>query len=547
MKLKAVTLILFGLLNASAAWPDAGPAPSVSEEGQFLKLVEFYYARPQPRSLPGALKYFVEKYSRLQPAEGDDELLRMAAFARFFAVLGERHSEIWRHAELLFNQASWPKRQALLEIFSRNQDESLRNSLKGWAAAEEDPDRRILLERCLLAQKPVLDVMDAPPENLTRLAEQWACFFAVGDVRVIELSLAVLAAPAAEGGADLRAQRLRETALQMLLQQARVHALVRESLAKTLATSENEALLPLRQSLACQALQAGDAGAFDQWLPAAWISRLPAEQRAFFEACSEVLRSRSQAVPGKVAALAAVNRVQAEWLKAHHAYLRLREGEAAGRTQPLAGQGRELLLKAKNRLLQDPETAFYTLWSLETDPPQARAESFYHLQVAARAGQDRRWLALIRLLPQEAQADVDGKMFRWTDRHPQWIPVESGFLDARIRQAVQTEDLAQFLDRFSPQNLAKFSQSGSQPLIRASYEPVPDAELWNNVLEPLFPGQRHTLSRLLVDVDASTQQPVRVQAEVVVQVDGRIVARGEVEQIFYDPGPDSLAWLEALR
>jgi hypothetical protein len=547
MNAKAVSLMLSGLLSVAAAWPAIALGATIArEEGDFQRLVERFYANPQPRSLPAALKYFVDRFSRPHPLGTDDRQVQIAAYARFFAALGDRHPEVWRHAEQLFDQGNWSERRVLLELFSRNQDESLKTSLRRWAAEEDDPDRRILLERCLFFSTPVLEILNHPPENQSQLEEQWAVFFALGDVRVVHNTLALLVKPVAENAS---AQRLRESSVRVLLQRARVHPPVRAAIAEALALqSESKALLSLRQALACQALQTGEFKDFDRWLPSAWISQLAPDARLFFEACADVLQSRSQAAPGKITSLASSNRVQAEWLRAHHAYLHLRGAEAlAGRGQPLSDQGRELLLKARDHLLQDQALAVYSLWALETEPPQPRAEEFFHLQLAIRAGQDRRWLTQIQLMPTESQAQNGDRMLRWTDRNPQWIPVDSGFLGARIRQEVRTDELAVWLEQTPPRSISKLFPAGSAPLIRVAYGPTDGTALWNETLERFFPGQRHELANLTLDLDASTQQLVRLQADVRVEVEGQPQAQGRVTQIFYEPGTDSLSWLEGLR
>lgn len=548
MNAKAVFLIVSGLLSAAMLVPAAADAQSSREDGGFQRLTEYFYADPQPRSLSSALKFFVNQFGRPQSLEADAGQIRLAAYARFFAILGDRHPELWRHAEQLFEQGTWADRRVLLEIFNRNLDDSLKASLRRWAAEEDDPDRRILLERCLYFRTPVLAFLEHLPGNQMQLEEQWAAFFATGDLRVVQHTLTLLAKPVDGKTPALLDQRLRETALQVLLQRTRVHPPLKAAIAKALASSESEALLPLRQALACQALQAGIFADFDGWLPSAWIARMVPEDRLFYETCAEVLQSRSQAPPGKIEALAAVNRVQAEWLRAHHAYLRWRTArEAAGRLQPLSDQGRDLLLKLKDRLVQTEETAVYSLWQLETDPPEPRAEAFFHLQAAMGSGPERRWLVLVKLLPTESQAQIGDRMFRWTDRHPQWIPVDSGFLDARIRQAVRTDNLAEWLEQQTPRSIGKLFYAGEPPLIRVTYGSVPGANLWNDSLEFLFPGQSHEVDRLTLDFEPSALKPVRIQADVVVYAEGQTRAAGSVTHIFYEPGNDPLAWLEGLR
>ena len=544
MKDKKVFFILAGLLSV-AAWPAIAVAAQAGwGEGDYRSLVERFYANPQPRSLPAALKYFVNQ----QTLGMNENHAARAAGARFFAVLGDRHPEIWRHAEQLYDQGSWSERRVLLELFSRTQNEALKTSLRRWVSDEDDPDRRILLERCLLFGNPALEFLDRLPVNEEQLEEQWAVFFANGDVRVVENSLALLAEPAAEEAAAPHEQRLREEVFRFLLQRARVHLPVRDAVARILARhAETEMLLSLRQSLACQALHSGEFADFDRWLPAPWIRRLAPGEQMFFEAAAEVLQSRSPTAPGRIGALAPGDRVRAEWLRAHHAYLRLRDAEAAGRGQPLSDQGRELLLKAKEHLLQDQKLAVYSLWALEPEPPEPRAEIFYHLQLALRTGPQQRWLTLIRLLPEESQAQNGGRLQRWTGRNPQWISVESGFLDARLRQAVRMDDLAEWLEQQPPRSIAKVFSAGAAPRIRVVYGPTEETFLWNDLLEVLFPGQRHALENLTLDLDASTHRPVRIQAGVTVRVEGELKARGTVTQVFYEPGADVQVWLEGLR
>ncbi len=540
-------------------------------EAQFRDFYQEFYRNPHAQQIPAALDYFTSP--PLPDQDRGEAEIELAARARFFAVLADAYPVVWRQGERNFPKIYWPRKNRWLEVFKRNQDEQLKANVRRWASQEEDHDRRIWLEQLVVQSRAPLEILDHPIRDQSQLEEHWACFFAVGNTRVVRSSVALLGntsvgftwPPQPEGnivrdsrrsnGAVRlakpkllpRERRLRDRARWDLINRAARHPLVRQALLTETKFLQSEPGFPVMRYLAYQALESRDAATVKRLADLGLYQGLTKPGKCYFQGVLDFLEGRERSGQNKIRSLEREHRVWAEQLRALGAYLRHRTLEKTWQRTALPAGGKKIPQRASLVVSEAKSLAVLEIWDLETIPREERPNRYYREKIIGSAQPDRRFSLLINAWPREGWAFSNSHAYRWNNRQTGWVAIENQVVSAEMAKLTELIATRQLLSETNPSAILKIIGTGGVDYAELHYPAARQSELFQPSLAAMFPHQSHQLRDLRLIVELESGRPLHLQADLDVFSSGKKIAVGRVERFFYAYDTFDLDWMERLR
>ncbi|MCK5243156.1 hypothetical protein KAR34_11965 [bacterium] len=523
---------------------------------KFRLWYEKYYQAPSAEEALSAFDYYVTPQP---PAHSlwKNESAKLA-YARFFAVLAEAQPELLRRGERLFRKASWQQKKILLEIFKRSQDEQLRTNLRYWALQEKDDDRKIRIEQAALTILPMEALFASSIRTTDTLEEQWACFFALGNPRVVNASIDLLGntvlgycrLKTKEGTKRTelypRERRLRERAKKYLIHRAPRHPLVHKALLQHPWLQQSKDGQSLLEMLAYQALDLFNA---DQAniifnLLQHWDSN--SLQRKHYLGAIAVLEQRYNTAQSILRELEQQDRLYSEWLRAYQAYVKQLEAQKMWQKSAVPAGGHYSALLCSQALGQAKSLGIYEVWKLRNISNQERLHIHCAQHLTIIQTPDIRFHMQFKTQPQAAWIMQANNTRRWTRQNEKWITIENKLVSEQIKSLAGIEEIKNFLTTQYPTAIYKIIGPESEYAVLV-YKKIKSSRMLEDSLELYFPGQTHKIKELRFWADTQKGNVLRMQVEITITQHGRRVAEGVIDRIFYNYNAMDLSWTKKMK
>ncbi|MBN1595530.1 hypothetical protein JW933_06355 [candidate division FCPU426 bacterium] len=541
--------VFFLLLSITAV--ACAQAAMTAEQYQYW--LTNYYRQPSPARIIPAFEFFIRAEQSGAAVRNDDE---RCGQARYFSLLAKNHPEILRRGEQLFTKLSWPEKETMLKVFERFQDPQLRSSLLVWAQAEEDDDRRIQIQQAALAENSEDSVFAHPIRSLAQLEEQWAFFFAVGDTRVVDASIALMGntvvgycRPKESGTAGVcelypRERRLRDSVTVYLLHYAARHPRIRDHVLQQTWLPHSAGGESVLEAIAYQALDARNADLAKTLLKKiTWRNDSPV-QRLHYTGAVAALEGRDQEVKRILQELESKDPVWAEWLRGYYAYNKQLRAEKTWQDSAIPAGGKSVPLLCGQTLEQAKSVGFYETWSLHYMADRLHPHVYLRQYVNAVQVPDLCFHLEILSRPEAAWIKDGRQVRRRGGRQQDWIVIESKIIQQQVVRWTGIDPIKQLLASQYPKTILKvFTQEGEYA--RLTYARA-DPSVWlDDMLQQEFPGQVGRITKVQLWVNPAKGEIVRMEVAFEIYQDERLTAAGIINRVFYGYNDLDLLWAKS--
>ncbi|MCK5217990.1 hypothetical protein KAR10_00610 [bacterium] len=523
-------------------------------EDQFRRFYYNYYQSPKPQLLKSALEYYCQTYK--SDLSGNEQRINKRAMARFFAVLAAGHPQIWRVGEKIFAHASWKQKAVLLEVFKRSQDEQLKNNLSAWVRAEPNIEKRISIEKALIALENPRDILKKPIRDQDRLEEQWAVFFALGNTSVVNASLEFLS-PTCSGqicsltspGKKIQKalpgeHRLRKHIISNLAKRSRAHPVIRKLLLEqALRSSESEIqrillniLVPL--FLGLQNIESSKSLA--PLINQLW-DKTPG--RIYYQGAIAALEPHAGRAMAAIRKLERTKDVSAERLRGYQAYQEMHSRELLWKQIPVQRSDEEIPQRCYQFLAQAKNLRTVEFWNMEHLPITESPDVYFHQVNMAFSGPDRYFYSNIHAGRIETWFLKNDKAYRYVSRKGVWVEVLNQASQEEVEALNDTGKVRQFLARETPKVIKRLQGPQGKIINVVKYENPENIHLLREAFNVLFPGC-HNKIRADFFIDQESGRLLHLQVGMEIFSENNKVAQGKIDRIYYDYDTVNLDWMK---